>query len=115
MLSALIGWRAAGWAGAIAATVALYLPSSLLAYGAARLRGRWRGSAWHSAIERGLAPIAAGLILSGGIAVLRASPGGGAVWSAAAAATLLLLSWPRLHPLALFAAGGALFGLTALW
>lgn len=52
MLSALIGWRAAGWAGAITATVALYLPSSLLACGAARLWGRWCGSAWHSAIER---------------------------------------------------------------
>ena len=74
MLSALIGWKAAGWAGAIVATVALYLPSSLLVYGAARLWGRWRGSAWHTAVERGLAPIAAGLILSGGIAVLRVAP-----------------------------------------
>ena len=118
MLSTLIGWKAAGWAGAVTATVALYLPSSLLVYGAARLWGRWRGSVWHSAIERGLAPIAAGLILSGGIAVLRVSPGGPAIWIAAAAATVLLLCWPRLHPLALFAAGGALFGLAGaidLW
>jgi chromate transporter len=115
MLAALIGWKAAGWAGAVAATVALYLPSSLLVYGAARLWGRWRGSVWHTAVERGLAPIAAGLILSGGIAVLRISPGGAAVWTAAVAATVLLLCWPRLHPLVLFAAGGALFGLTALW
>jgi chromate transporter len=115
MLSALIGWKAAGWAGAVTATVALYLPSSLLVYGVARLWGRWRGSAWHSAIERGLAPIAAGLILSGGIAVLRVSPGGAAVWLAAGLATVLLLRWPRLHPLALFAGGGAVFGLVALW
>ena len=112
MLSALIGWRAAGWAGAIAATVALYLPSSLLAYGAARLRGRWRGSAWHCAVERGLAPIAAGLIVSGGIAVLRVPSGGGGVWVAAGVGTVLLLRWPRLHPLALFA---ALFALATLW
>jgi len=28
---------------------------------------------------------------------------------------VLLLRWPRLHPLALFVAGGALSGLTALW
>jgi chromate transporter len=114
MLSALIGWKAAGWAGAVTATVALYLPSSVLVYGAARLWGRWRGSAWHSAVERGLAPIAAGLIVSGGIAVLRVSPGGAAIWLTAAVATVLLLRWPRLHPLALFAAGGALFGLVAL-
>jgi chromate transporter len=115
MLSALIGWKAAGWAGAVTATVALYLPSSLLVYGAARLWGRWRSSAWHSAVERGLAPIAAGLIVSGGVAVLRVSQGGAAVWLAAVTATVLLLRWPRLQPLALFAAGGALFGLAALW
>jgi chromate transporter len=107
--------KAAGWAGAVTATVALYLPSSLLVDGVARVWGRWRGSAWHSAVERGLAPIAAGLILSGGIAVLRVSPGGPVVWLAAVVATVLLLRWPRLHPLALFAAGGALFGLAALW
>src|SRR5690348_7531982 len=90
MLSTLIGWKAAGLAGALTATVALYLPSSLLVFGAARLWGCWRGSVWHSAVERGLAPIAAGLILSGGIAVLRASPGGAPVWVATIASTALL-------------------------
>jgi chromate transporter len=118
MLSALIGWKAAGLAGAVTATVALYLPSSLLVYGAVRLCGRWRGSVWYTAIERGLAPIAAGLILAGGVAVLRASPGGAAVWLAAIASTAVILAWPRLHPLLLFAAGGALFALAdtfGLW
>jgi chromate transporter len=67
ILSTLIGWKVAGVPGALTATFALYLPSSLLVYGAARLWGRWRGSIWHNAIERGLAPIAAGLILSGGV------------------------------------------------
>ena len=62
--------------------------------------------------------IAAGLILSGGIAVLRVSPGGPAVWAAATVSTAVILCWPRLHPLVLFAAGGALFGLAdaiGLW
>jgi len=111
MLSTLIGWKVTGLAGALTATVALYLPSSLLVYGAARLWGRWRGSIWHSAVERGLAPIAAGLILAGGIAVLRVSPGGPMVWLAAAVSTGVMLCWPHLHPLMLFAAGGVLFGL----
>jgi chromate transporter len=118
MLSTLIGWKVAGLAGALSATVALDLPSSLLVYGAARLWGRWRGSVWHTAVERGLAPIATGLILSGGIAVLRVLPGGPAVWVAAIASTALLLCWSRLPPLALFAAGGILFGLAdaiGLW
>ena len=115
MLSTLIGWKVAGWAGALTATVALYLPSSLLVYSAARLWGRWRGSVWHTAIERGLAPIAAGLILAGGIAVLRVSPGGPAVWVAAIASTAVILRWPSLHPLALFAVSGALFGLATVF
>jgi chromate transporter len=113
MLAALLGWKAAGWAGAVTATAALYLPSSLLVYGAARLWGRWRGTVWHAAVERGLAPIAAGLMLSGGIAVLRISPGGPAVWAATIIVTALLLVWPRLHPLPLFIAGGGLFGIAA--
>ena len=62
----------------------------------------------------GIAGSATGLIRSGGIAVLRISPGGAAVWMAALASTVLLLRWPRLHPLALFAAGGGLFGLAAV-
>ena len=118
MLSTLIGWKVAGLAGALTATIALYLPSSLLVYGAARLWGRWRGSVWHSAVERGLAPIAAGLILAGGIAVMRVSPGGPAVWLAAVLSTALILCRPLLHPLLLFFAGGVLFGLAdilGLW
>jgi chromate transporter len=112
MLSALIGWKVAGWAGALTATVALYLPSSLLVYGASRLWGRWRGSPWHAAIEGGLAPIAAGLMLAGGLAVLQVS-GGRAVWGAAIVATIVLLRRPRLNPLILFAISGALFGFAA--
>ena len=54
-------------------------------------------------------------MLSGGLAVLRVASGGAPVWIAAIVATVLLLVWPRLHPLVLFAAGGALFGLAALW
>jgi chromate transporter len=113
MLVALIGWRAAGFSGALVATAALYLPGAILVYGVSLLWGRWRGSAWHSAVERGMAPIAAGLFLSGGIAVLRLSPAGPAVWAAAAVTTLALLRWPKLHPLPLLALGAALFALIA--
>lgn len=112
MLSTLIGWKVAGWAGAVTATVALYLPSSLLVFGVSRVWGRWRGSLWHSAIERGLAPIAAGLMLAGGLAVLQAA-GGAAVWGAAAVATGVLLRWPQLNPLILFGVSGALFVIVA--
>jgi chromate transporter len=114
MLSTLIGWKVAGWAGALTATVALYLPSSLLVFGVSRLWGRWRGSRWHGAIENGLAPIAAGLVIAGGLAVLHAA-GSAAVWGAAIVATAVLLRWPRLNPLILFGASGALFALAAVF
>ena len=113
MLVALIGWKIAGLPGALVATTSLYLPGAILLYGASRVWGRWRGSRWHSAIEQGTAPIAAGLFLSGGIAVLRLSPGGPAVWAAALLTTAALLRWPKLHPLPLLAAGAVLFALVA--
>jgi len=114
MLAALIGWKAAGVGGALVATIAFYLPGVFLVYGVARLWRRWRGSAWHAALERGLAPVAAGLLVSGGVVVLRASPGGIPVWTAAIVTTAVLLRWPRLHPLPLLLAGAALFGLAAV-
>ena len=66
MLAALIGWKAAGIVGAVIATLAFYVPSAILVFAVARLSGRRRGSAWHTAVERGMAPVAAGLFLSAG-------------------------------------------------
>jgi chromate transporter len=114
MLAALIGWKVAGIAGALVATVGFYLPSSLLLFAAAKIWGRWRGSSWHQAVERGMAPIAAGLFLSGGVAVLRASPAGVPVWIAAGVATAALLYWPKMHPVPLLVVSGAVFGLIDL-
>src|SRR6185503_20374707 len=37
MLATMIGWRAAGLPGALVATIAFYLPSALLIFGAARV------------------------------------------------------------------------------
>jgi chromate transporter len=113
MLAALIGWKAAGIAGALVATVAFYLPSALIVYAAGRLWNRWRGAAWHAAIERGLAPVAGGLFLSGGIAVLRVAPGGWEEWGAALGATAALLRWPKLHPVPLLLAAAVLFAALA--
>jgi chromate transporter len=111
MLAALIGWKAAGIPGALVATLAFYVPSAALVLVVVRLWGRWRGSRWHTAIERGMAPIAAGLFLAAGIVVLEASPGGPAVWVAAIVTTVPLLRWPRMHPVPLLLGGAALFGI----
>jgi len=109
MLATLIGWKVSGWAGAIVATLAIFVPSSLLCYTVALVWRRYRGRRWHTALEQGLAPIGIGLVLSGAIAVLRVSGGGALSWVLAFASAALLTWRPKLHPLLVFAVGGAIF------
>ena len=106
LLSALVGWRVAGVPGAAVAALAFFLPSSLIAYAFTRMWGRFKGGRWQGPLERGLAPIATGLILSGAFAVLSSSSGTHALWGIVAAAAALFILRPRLNPLpVLFAAG----------
>ncbi len=65
LLITLIGWQVAGWAGAAVASLAIFLPSSLLLYGLARL---WARLPWPALAAGGRARPGAG----GG----RADPGG---------------------------------------
>ena len=76
MLGTLIGWKVAGWAGAIVATLALYLPSSLLCYGVLKATNAHRDKKWHRAAREGLAPVGTGLVIAGVIAIFRLSGGG---------------------------------------
>jgi chromate transporter len=105
----LIGWKAGGWAGALAASLAFYVPSSLLVYGAARLWRHYRAAQWRGKIERGLAPLAIGLIFAGAYAVLAASNGGVGAVAMAGAATLVTL-WKPWNPLFTLAAGAVVYG-----
>jgi chromate transporter len=69
MLATLIGFKVAGIAGAAVTTLALFLPSSLICFAVARVWNRYRGRPWHQAFEDGLAPIGAGLLFAGVVAV----------------------------------------------
>lgn len=62
----LLGWQAAGLAGALAATVGILLPSSLVCFFGNRWRSANEDSRLVRAIRLGLAPIAIGLTLSAG-------------------------------------------------
>jgi chromate transporter len=108
LLVTLIGWHVAGWVGAMLASLALYAPSSLLAYAVTRVWNRGQGSVWHRAFERGLAPLATGLILAGAFAILKSTSGQWSLWILAAAATAVFLIWPRLNPILVLAVAGAL-------
>jgi chromate transporter len=109
MLTTLIGWHVWGWSGALIATLALFVPSSLLFYGAATVWRRHRGKRWHSALEQGLAPVGIGLVLAGVVAILRIGSGGPLAWIVAGGSAGLLWWRSRFHPLLLFALGGAVF------
>lgn len=108
LLVTLIGWTVGGWAGALVASVAIFVPSSLLLYGLARLWARHRGARWQRAIEQGLAPIAAGLILAASVTVLQAAPGGWLAWVVAGGSTALL-ALTRMSPFLLLGVGAAVF------
>lgn len=63
----LFGWHVAGVAGMLLATLAMTLPTSFMAFGFSRLRARLAGRAWLRVVERGLVPIAVGLIGASGL------------------------------------------------
>jgi chromate transporter len=106
LLATLVGWKVAGIAGAVVASLALFLPSSVLYYAIARRWSANRGKPWHDALEQGLKPVAAGLILAGSLVILRAGGGERVLWAIAAASTAILLWRPKLNPLWVLAAGG---------
>ncbi len=109
MLAPLIAWKVAGLSGAVVAMLALYLPSSLLCYGVARVWEAHRGKPWHRACEAGLAPVAAGLVFAGVLALLRIAGSGPLTWLTVALVAGLLTWRPKLHPLPLLGAGALLF------
>ncbi|SDP38972.1 chromate transporter [Rhodoferax sp. OV413] len=108
LLVTLVGWQVAGVGGALAASAAIFLPSSVLVFGLAHVWSRYRTRTLVRAIEAGLAPVAAGMILAASCTVLRAAEGGVWAWSVAALSTLALM-WTRINPLLLLALGGLLF------
>ena len=73
LIAALIGWQVAGFAGAVIGTLASYIPSSLVVYAAVRWWHASKESPWRTALERGLMPVAVGLVFAGALAVLEAA------------------------------------------
>lgn len=105
----LIGWKVAGLAGAMAATLAMCLPMSVVIY---LLIDRWEGFAgarWQQAISLGVASLAVGLVFSGATLIAQAA---GLAWSGVLLmlATVAINLRSKINPLWLIVAG-AVFGL----
>ncbi len=98
LIVTLIGWKSAGFPGAIVATAAICTPAALLTFTVARLWRRLSHAAWPRAIERGLAAITVGLVLASAYVVTLAAD---RTWIAYAVtfATAAVVAGTKLNPL----------------
>jgi chromate transporter len=107
LVVSLIGWKVAGFAGAVVATGAACAPSSLLTYAVSRIWQRFRGARWRAVVEDGLVPVTVGLMLAGGYLITLAADRSALAFVITASTAGIVLA-TRIHPLWLLAAGGLL-------
>lgn len=107
LIVSVIGWKVYGILGALVATLALCLPSSVLTYGIAQVWNRFRDAPLRRAIQRGLAPVTVGLILASGYVLVRATDQTWAAYALTGATALMALA-TRIHPLWFLLVAGAL-------
>jgi chromate transporter len=106
----LIGWKARGLAGALAAATATFAPPCAIYFAAFRLMRRFQEARWQRVMRFALIPVTTGLIIASGLVMAQAA---GITWAAIAttgAAAIVMLT-TRLNPLWLLTAGGVLGGL----
>jgi chromate transporter len=110
LISSLLGWRVAGFAGSIVALIAICAPAGVLAWWVSGLWERYGHSPWRSAVQRALNPLVVGLIAAGGYII--ATPGGSPDWRLwlIAAATAGAMIATKVNPLWIMAAGGVAGG-----
>jgi chromate transporter len=107
LISTLVGFKVAGVAGALAATLAMCAPSCLLTFWVVKLWDRHRESAWRIAIGAGLAPVTVGLVSASAWLLARAAD---SQWRLVlvTATTGAVASFTKLNPLWCLAAAAAL-------
>jgi chromate transporter len=103
----LLGWQAAGGIGALATTVGIMLPSSLITFYANRWKTSRNDSRLVRSIRLGLSPLAIGLTASAGWVV---AANNDVNWRLAAMTglTVVIVLASKLNPLWLIAAGAVL-------
>jgi chromate transporter len=107
LIVTLIGYSVAGVAGALVATLAMCLPTALMAYGVSRVLTRSSHSRWPAIIQAALVPLSIGLMGASGYILARASDH---TWIAAAITigAAVVASATKLNPFWMLLAGGCL-------
>ena len=107
LIVTLIGYAVAGVAGALGATLAMCVPTAVLAYFVSRRLARSGASRWPQVIRAALVPLSIGLMAASGLVVAQAAD---KTWLAAlvTVAVAIVAATTRLNPLWLLLIGGAL-------
>ncbi|HWX59362.1 chromate transporter [Bradyrhizobium sp.] len=107
LIVTLIGYAVAGVAGALGATVAMCVPTAVLAYVVSRRLSRSGASRWPAVIQTALVPLSIGLMAASGLIVAQAADRN---WHAVLLTVIVavLAAATRLNPLWLLLAGAVL-------
>jgi chromate transporter len=107
LIVTLIGYAVAGVAGALGATVAMCVPTAVLAYVVSRRLSRSGASRWPAVIQTALVPLSIGLMAASGLIVAQAADRN---WLAVLLTVIIavLAAATRLNPLWLLLAGAVL-------
>ena len=73
LIVTLIGWDVAGLAGALIATLAMIVPTSVVAFYVGRIWHRFRKARWRIAIQAGVTPVTIGLVAASAYVLSRAA------------------------------------------
>jgi chromate transporter len=107
MVVSLIGWHVAGLSGAILTMVCVAGPSSVLTFLVARAWHRFRDAPWRKAIQKGLLPVTAGLLISSAALLIQATTLDWGLGLLTVAVTVILLT-TKMHPMLLLGAAAVL-------
>lgn len=104
------GGMALGVAMALLATVSMILPAGLMVFLVGRMWDSLKDSPVRVAVEKGLAPLAVGLVLASGWVLLQASDHGPSAWALTALCTVIFTrtNWSPLLIVGLCALAGYL-------
>jgi chromate transporter len=107
LIVTLIGYSVAGVAGALAATLAMCVPTAVLAYAVSRVLTRSTQSRWPAIVQAALVPLSIGLMGASALILALTSDRTWAAGLVTATAAALAFA-TRLNPLWLLLAGGLL-------
>jgi chromate transporter len=107
LIVTLIGYAVAGVAGALAATLAMCVPTAVLAYYVSGLLARSSRSRWPAITQAALVPLSIGLMAASGL-ILAQTTDRSVVAVLMTAATAILAVTTRLNPFWMLLAGGLL-------